>query len=569
MSNIDIRSSNLENLVIGKLDAKWSARGDRILRYYIDLRHTKMNLHREVSAPELFILQSKVDALVAGWDDKFLNFRMQQALLSGKGAAEDMTADAIRRQEQIGQILAHTLGIDDAVDWEALKDRSVYPMPTRFPTSRPTTEPLREPSYEKPAIRFVDILLGRKRQLLDQAGDRHVLALAAWEVAETERKTNHAFWVAFWETNEREFWAEHHDSKARFETTQAASHRKVDALRGALGGGDPEAVAEHASMVLDNSNYGGLIEPSYTVQYRPSDRLLMLEYALPAPDALPQAKSVKFVKATGKLVETLISDREKKANFESACYQICLRSTHELFEADLDKNLDAVLFNGVVEFVDPATGLELRSCILSLLAKRNEFCRIDLARADPKACFKAMKGVSASSLAALVPVPPVMEMDRDDRRFIESREVGADIGAGTNLAAISWDDFEHLVRELFEKEFLSRGGEVKVTQSSRDGGVDAIAFDPDPISGGKIVIQAKRYTRTVGVAAVRDLYGTVMNEGASKGILVTTSDYGPDAYRFASGKPLSLLNGANLLHLLQRHGYQAKIDIEGAREARS
>jgi restriction system protein len=81
------------------------------------------------------------------------------------------------------------------------------------------------------------------------------------------------------------------------------------------------------------------------------------------------------------------------------------------------------------------------------------------------------------------------------------------------MAAMDWEDFEHLVRELFEKEFAISGGEVKVTQASRDGGVDAIAFDPDPIRGGKIVIQAKRYTNTVGVAAVRDLYGTVVNEG--------------------------------------------------------
>lgn len=76
----------------------------------------------------------------------------------------------------------------------------------------------------------------------------------------------------------------------------------------------------------------------------------------------------------------------------------------------------------------------------------------------------------------------------------------------------------YLIRELLEKEFISAGGEVKVTQASSDGGVDAIAFDPDPIRGGKIVIQAKRYTNVVGVAAVRDLYGTVMNEGATKGI---------------------------------------------------
>lgn len=83
--------------------------------------------------------------------------------------------------------------------------------------------------------------------------------------------------------------------------------------------------------------------------------------------------------------------------------------------------------------------------------------------------------------------------------------------------------------------------------------------------GGKIVIQAKRYTRTVGVSAVRDLYGAMQHENASRGILVTTADYGPDAYKFASGKPMTLLTGANLLHLLSKHGYHAKIDILEAR----
>lgn len=129
-----------------------------------------------------------------------------------------------------------------------------------------------------------------------------------------------------------------------------------------------------------------------------------------------------------------------------------------------------------------------------------------------------------------------------------------------------WDDFEHLIRELFEKEFVSSGGEVKVTQASSDGGVDAIAFDPDPIRGGKIVIQAKRYTNVVGVAAVRDLYGTVMNEGATKGILVTTSDYGKDSYEFAKDKPITLLNGSNLLSLLEKHGHKARINIAEAKK---
>ena len=46
------------------------------------------------------------------------------------------------------------------------------------------------------------------------------------------------------------------------------------------------------------------------------------------------------------------------------------------------------------------------------------------------------------------------------------------------------------------------------------------------------------------------------------GILVTTSNYGRDSIDFAKDKPLTLMNGAELLGLLNKHGYNAKIDIK-------
>ena len=275
-------------------------------------------------------------------------------------------------------------------------------------------------------------------------------------------------------------------------------------------------------------------------------------------------KSVKFVKSTGELKETARPKKEQQEYFDSLCYQIALRTVHELFEADIAENIASILFNGVVEGIDPATGNESSTTIMSAVFEKAKFIEVNLERVDPKACFKSFNGVSAASLAGLAPVAPVMEFNTSDRRFIDGRTVSDDEAGLSNLASMSWDDFEHLVREVFGKEFASRGGEVKVTQSSSDGGVDAVAFDPDPISGGKIVIQAKRYTKTVGVSAVRDLYGTTLNEGASKGILVTTADYGPDAY--VCSDAISLLNGANLLYLLERHGMEAKIDLKAARK---
>lgn len=104
------------------------------------------------------------------------------------------------------------------------------------------------------------------------------------------------------------------------------------------------------------------------------------------------------------------------------------------------------------------------------------------------------------------------------------------------------------------------GQTAQLALAPRDGGVDCIAYDNRPIFGSKIIIQAKRYRNVVGVSAVRDLYGSVMNEGASKGILVTTSHYGKAAYGFAKDKPLELLKGPHLLHLFKEHtGLDARI----------
>src|SRR5207244_13476558 len=74
-------------------------------------------------------------------------------------------------------------------------------------------------------------------------------------------------------------------------------------------------------------------------------------------------------------------------------------------------------------------------------------------------------------------------------------------------------------------------------------------------------IRAERYKHTVGVRAVRDLFGTTKNEGASKGILVTTSGYGKSSFEFAAGKPLELLSGTHLLYLLSEYaGIEARIE---------
>jgi restriction system protein len=200
----------------------------------------------------------------------------------------------------------------------------------------------------------------------------------------------------------------------------------------------------------------------------------------------------------------------------------------------------------------------VRTCLVTVRTSRDTFTQLNLSKVDPLACLNVLNATVSKSPAELAPVRPVLEFNMVDPRFIEETDVLSELDQRPNLMELTPKEFESLITNLFQK----MGLETRQTQASRDGGVDCVAFDPRPIFGGKVVIQAKRYKNTVGVSAVRDLFGTMQNEGASKGILVTTSGYGKASFEFAEGKPIELLSGSHLLYLLTEHaGVEAKIEM--------
>ena len=322
------------------------------------------------------------------------------------------------------------------------------------------------------------------------------------------------------------------------------------------------SIEEKICSALESSNYG--IDFRKEIESIKEKDMLVVNYELPNMSNFSEVKEYKYIASSKEIRTKTYTESYIAKRYENVLYSITLRSLYEIFSIDTENEINGITFNGFVTQVNPATGIIERKCILSLQVDRQKFSLINLSQVEPKACFKALKGVSAAKLVDISPITPILTFNKKDKRFVEGKDI--EVNQGTNLAAMHWEDFEHLVRELFEMEFARNGGEVRVTQASRDGGVDAIVFDPDPLRGGKIVIQAKRYTNTVGVSAVRDLYGTVINEGANTGILITTSDYGHDSYEFAKDKPLKLLNGGHLLALLHKNGRTAHINIEAAKK---
>lgn len=335
-------------------------------------------------------------------------------------------------------------------------------------------------------------------------------------------------------------------------------------------------VIEYFLNNLKLSPYPFLIYKDIELDYNKDNKLLIINYTLPKVEDITNIKNISLLISKMDFKVTYLKETELNKIYNDILYKICLRTISEVFkndyfgdddDEDAETNLvDSVIFNGIIKHLNDIDGQEKYSCIMTLQANKESFAKIDISNINAKNCFKALKGIAAPELASLIPVKPILMINKEDSRFIDAYSVAEHLDDGYNIATMHWKDFENLVRELFEKEFCNEGSEVRITQSSHDGGVDAVIFDPDPIRGGKIVIQAKRYTNIVGVSNVRDLYGTVLNEGAIKGILVTTSDYGVESYDFAKDKPITLLNGNNLLHLLEKQGKKATINLQEAKE---
>lgn len=121
-----------------------------------------------------------------------------------------------------------------------------------------------------------------------------------------------------------------------------------------------------------------------------------------------------------------------------------------------------------------------------------------------------------------------------------------------NLSIVHWKEFEELVAALFTLELECK---VTPTRGSNDHGIDAIAIKKTETGFEEIIFQMKRYKGYVGPHVVRDLLGTMVNNKATAGVLVTTGSFGPSIYEFVQNKRIYLYNGPRLLLLLRKHGY--------------
>lgn len=462
---------------------------------------------------------------------------------------EAANADLRSRLNELDNLLLMTLAIDDHIDLNRLKKRAKHPP---FEPGNLAT-PGKPPDWRKfqpPTPTGLGRVLG---------GDtRYQQQLADAEKAFAQAEAKHATAEAARERRLAEARSRHERRCQQLDAQVAAHNAEIDRFAATLAKAEPAAVVEYFGLVLGNSVYPDNFPQRYRLAYLPDSRQIVVEYQLPTIDVIPAVREYCYHRSRDEVTSTAWPAEELHRRYASVVAQIALRTVHELFEADRTRLVETIVLNGIVDTVDRATGRSVRPCLVTVRTIRDTFVSIDLARVDPAACLQHLKAAVSPRPESLTPVRPVVDFDAVDNRFTDEVDLLADVDQRPNLRTMPAEEFEQLVEDLFTR----LGLEIKQSRMAPDGGVDCVAVDPRPIFGGKVVVQARRPHGVADVSAVRDLFGAVVDEGATKGILVTTGGYAPEAFEFASGKPLELIDGANLLHLLAEHAdVRARIDI--------
>lgn len=380
-----------------------SSRG--LVSYEIELSHDGLHKHRVIKGNDPEFVQRKADVQLEEWKEQWAKKRELQTRSSEakfkrelheekKQIALQRTKEAQDILECLRNTLRHTLDYNDAIDWEKLKDFSIFPIqkptkPTFPPQPEPATiprEPLPSDPRYQPQLGFTDKLFASRRaQKVANAAALYQLDCKIWwqqkQAIVSANVTKQKEYEALVQRIEEDYNRAVSDwglQVTTFLQKQQEQNSAVDRQKDNYLSGSPDAILAYCDMVLSDSDYQDVFPKEFELDYNPETKITVVDYSLPAPENIPTLQEVKYVASRDEFAEKHMSESQQSKIYDELLYQITLRTIHELFEADVINAIASVIFNGHVRSIDKSTGQEVNPCVLSIQTRREEFIAINL-----------------------------------------------------------------------------------------------------------------------------------------------------------------------------------------------
>jgi restriction system protein len=332
---------------------------------------------------------------------------------------EQRNAELTDQLGQLDGLLAATLGVDDYLDLESLREIVDHPPFPREDLRLPSAPPFPIPDPPLPVKQEpapVSGMFGRKQ--------KEAAALAA---VEQQYATDYWAWKqasdslpARWAAQQQEHLEAEQaraiqlaEETSRYEAecasreTEASEHNKaLDALINGLAYGTVDAVQEYVGIVLANSVYPEWFPVTHDAEFDPTTAELTVHVGVPGPDHVPAIKGYKYVKASDEIAPIAATQKDVKDRYAATIHNIALRSVHEVFEADRRELIKSMAVEVGTDSTDPATGRPTHISLAALATTREQFNEIDLANVIPGATLTHLGAVVSKNPHGLIGIDP-------------------------------------------------------------------------------------------------------------------------------------------------------------------
>ena len=394
---------------------------ERETSFGINLSLPEMRLSATLQSRELELLPGKIEATLHKWEKKYKAFLAVKDRERKADSVEDMNAEARSAINELRGILAHTLDVHDAVDWDSVKRKEDFranpddlvkdgdaPDWIQFDDRGQPVEFAAISMEKQPTMESVKSEYGVLDRLLkgDKIKQEYEAQLSAWNAKNSELSGENDKRNSLFQELQNNFEIQNKS----FEEEKHNNNVALDNIRNRYQDADPKAVEEYCDLVMSSSSYPDYFPRSWLLEYHENNKTLIINYELPSSQETPRIESYKYVEESDSIRENLMPDADRDVLYNELIYQIVIRTPHELFEADVVNALDKIIFNGHVNIINRATGSKETRTIVSVAAGKAEFLSFDLSQVEPKATFDHLKGVIDGVPAELKSVSPIVEV---------------------------------------------------------------------------------------------------------------------------------------------------------------
>lgn len=419
--------------------SEWTDHSIYIPSYYAEVEHLGLNRRLLLKDFDKDNLHARIKEQLATWETIW---QSEQYKIDTKPInpyshelADQLTALAKSNLKLVKDILMESLNTDIELIWNQLKDHSTFPNDNPessllaeidrvpFPTEPLFKDLPNKPKEEdfEPKLSFFDRLLGSgAKRKKAEAQEAYQSTYARWEeevakieaenlqlgndylakLADAEAQKNALMeksenQVNSWHKEYKEFT----DRKNKY--NEAVTQWEIDFQKG-----KEEAVLNYYDYILHYSAYPDFVSKIFKLQYRADEKLLVIDYLIPAPGQVPRVSEVRFIPPRGILKDYPLSDRQFSRVYNDAIYKMVLRTAYEVFKTDFPGNIDQFVYNGWVRHTHEGEGL---GCLVSMNVSKADFNSLNLEHIEPQRCFQDLKGRTTEDLTLLNSVEPWIE----------------------------------------------------------------------------------------------------------------------------------------------------------------